>query len=384
MKTITHHNITQRVNLGMIICLVIFVSIGCNNIEPGRFEAKTGKGFTPTNTAGVEIEEITDWYEAVGTLRPRTETRIEAQITAQVLDVKVNSGSKVTKGQLLVVLDSRQLQSRLDQARQAKKSAVAGMEQSRQRLIAAEAAFKQAEAAYNRVKGYYASQAATASELEKAESAYLQAKAGVKQASEGLAAAEAGILQTDEVIKESAIAMGYTKITATADGMVLNRFTEPGDLALPGKPLLTLRTSGALRLEAFVREGLIDRVTPGQVLKVIVQAVDRTMDTQVEEVVPYADPQSRTFLVKSALPVTPGIYPGMFGKLLIPVSRHKVILIPRVAVRRVGQLETVFIEHNGSWQSRFIKTGKTLGDRIEVLSGLNGKETIGWKESENA
>jgi multidrug efflux pump subunit AcrA (membrane-fusion protein) len=150
-------------------------------------------------------------------------------------------------------------------------------------------------------------------------------------------------------------------------------------MALPGKPLIALRTKGGLRLEAHVREGIITRVKTGIKLNVNIQTLNRTVSAEVEEIVPYADPQSRTFLVKAVLPFIEGIYPGMFGKLLIPVEEHTVVMIPKIAVRRVGQLELIWIKENGGWKSRFIKTGKKRGDVVEVLSGLSGNETIGWE-----
>jgi multidrug efflux pump subunit AcrA (membrane-fusion protein) len=95
--------------------------------------------------------------------------------------------------------------------------------------------------------------------------------------------------------------------------------------------------------------------------------------------VPYADPVSRTFLVKAGLPVVEGLFPGMFGKLRIPVGEREIVRIPAKAVRRVGQLELVYVKHADTWFSRFIKTGQPSGELIEVLSGLDGQEEIGWE-----
>jgi multidrug efflux pump subunit AcrA (membrane-fusion protein) len=158
---------------------------------------------------------------------------------------------------------------------------------------------------------------------------------------------------------------------------------EPGDLALPGKPLVALRTSGALRLEAHVREGLISRVIPGTSLIVEIETLNRQLDATVEEIVPYADPDSRTFLVKASLPVVDGLYPGMFGKLRIPVDRQRIVTVPWRAVKRVGQLELIQVQSGDGWQLRHVKTGERLGDRIEILSGLDGTETIGWEVADN-
>lgn len=335
------------------------------------------EAFVPAETVQASVETVTDWYEAVGTVRPRTETRIEAQVTAQVMDVKVNPGDKVAKEEVLVTLDNRRFLSRLDQAKQALKSAIAGKAQAEQAVIAARAAFAQAEADYKRIKTYFKSQAATARDLENAESAYLQAKAGLSKTKEALSGAEARIRQAREVVKESEIALSYTEISAPEAGEVLKRLVEPGDMALPGKPLVVLQTSGFLRLEAYVREGLIKLVTPGSELSVSIDTLDVTTHAEVEEIVPYADPETRTFLVKAALPRIRGVYPGMYGKLLIPVEEQSVVMIPYKAVRHVGQLELVQVKEDDRWRSCFVKTGKKIGDQVEILSGLRGNEIVG-------
>ncbi|MCK5349271.1 MAG: efflux RND transporter periplasmic adaptor subunit, partial [Desulfobacula sp.] len=149
-------------------------------------------------------------------------------------------------------------------------------------------------------------------------------------------------------------------------------------LAIPGKPLLMIQTSGALRLEANVREGLISRIVLGNDYQIRIETIGKTVVSKIDEIVPYADPATRTFLIKASLPETPGIYPGMFGRLLIPVEKEKTLLVLQKAVVRVGQLELVYVKKEGAWQSVYIKTGKKFGEKIEVLAGLTGNETIGY------
>jgi HlyD family secretion protein len=362
---------------GIALCVMVVWLLSGEKIAPGLLQDETDNTSLPKETVRASIENITEWYEAVGTVRPRTETRIEARVTAQVTDVKISPGAKVQKGDILLTLDNRQLLSRLDQARQALKSAIAGKKQARQAVIGARAAHTQAESAFKRTKTYFESQAATSHDLENAESVYLQARAGLTNAKEGLSGADAQIRQAEEVVKEAEIALGYTTISAPEAGEVLRRLVEPGDMALPGKPLIILQTSGFLRLEAYVREGLIKLVTPGRKLSVHIDTLGKTTDAIVEEIVPYADPQTRTFLVKAAMPHIPGVYPGMYGKLLIPIKEQKVVLVPRSAVRQVGQLELVKVREDDKWKTRFIKTGKVIGDKVEILSGLSGDEIIG-------
>jgi RND family efflux transporter MFP subunit len=319
---------------------------------PPKPSADTLVSAPPLQTVQATRQLITEWYEAVGTIRPRVESVISAQITAQILQVKANPGMRIQKDQILMTLDSRQYTSRLDAARQA--------------AVAARAELTRAQSDYDRTRKYFASEAATAQEMERAQEALTRARAGLRQ--------------VEEQVREAETALGYTTIRAAQNGEILQRLVEPGDLALPGKALLIVQTEGALRLEARVREGLIGKATPGRTLPVVVEALNLRTKALVEEIVPYADPRSRTFLVKAALPETAELFPGMYGKMLIPVSENQVVMIPRKAVRRVGQLELTTVQEGDRWQRRMIQTGRTLGDQVEVLSGLDGHETIGLNE----
>jgi HlyD family secretion protein len=347
-----------------------------DKIQPGMLEETGRIHKNPDKTGHASVEKITEFYEAVGTIRPKRETQIEAQVMGKILDVLVRPGDAVNKGQRLVVLDSRQIQARLDQARQGLASAKSKRRQADQALVAAKAAFKEAESAFNRTKGYFKEQAATAQDLERVESGYLQARAALEQAEEALSEADAGVLQAEKVVEETRIGLGYTQIVSPKEGQVVKRLVEPGDLAVPGKPLLVLQTRGTLRLEALVREGLIHRVSPATELEVVVNALGRSFGGTVEEVVPSADPATRTFLVKVGLPEAEDLLPGMFGRLLVPVKDRKVILVPRKAIKRIGQLEVVTVETDGRWQRIFVKTGRVVGDKVEVLSGLYGDERV--------
>jgi RND family efflux transporter MFP subunit len=363
-----------------LILLMLYMTgyFATNKISPGNATETPEKVLRPEKTAKATVETIQEFYEAVGTVRPETEISIEAQLTGRILEVLVRPGERVTKDKLLVLLDSRELQARLDQSRQGLLSARARAEQARQAVMAAEAAYAQADAAFKRTKVYYRSEAATSQDLERAESTYLQAKARVKQTQDALIETKSGIKQAAKVVEEAKIAMGYTRIIAPQDGEVAKRLAEPGDLAWPGKTLLVLQTRGALRLEALVREGLIHRISPGKSLKIAVDALDSVFDGTVEEVVPSADPMTRTFLVKVALPPKRGLFPGMFGRLLVPVQDRDVVVVPKEAVRHIGQLDVVWIETDGMWQSIYVKIGQELEDnKVEVLSGLKGDELLG-------
>lgn len=367
--------------LGAVIMFLVLWMTGSfesGTIEKGRI-VSTRNVEVPTGTAVAKVRTVPVLYEAVGTVRPETEASIEAQVTGKVLKVLVRAGQKVSRGDKLLVLDSREFKTRMESAEQGLKSAQAAERQAREAINAAKAESDTATATWKRMKKLFADKVATQDELDRVEAAYLKAKAALAQAGDGLEAASAGVRQARKGVEAARINLGYSTITAPADGEVAKRMVEPGDLAFPGKPLMLIQTGGALRLEALVREGVIGQVRIGQKLAVDIQALGERAEAVVEEVVPSADPLTRTFLVKAGLDPLPGLYPGMFGRLLIPVSEKQVVLIPAKAVSRVGQLETVLVKSGENWEPVYVRSGALHDNKLEILSGLSGNETIGFE-----
>ena len=364
--------------IGLMMVLILYAGgfLNSGKIEPGLVTDRSESASEPKAVARSGRQMVAEWFEAVGTVRPRVETNIEAQVTGRINEVLVHPGMDVQAGQRLVVLDNREFQARLDQAVHMLESAKARRDQARQAVVAARAEFERAQAEYQRFQRLFKSRTISSRDLERVKASYLSALAGLKRAQDGLPEAEAAILQADKLLEEAEIASTYTEIKALESGQVVKRLVEPGDLAWPGKPLLILQTSQSLRLEALVREGLIHRVRPGTRLKVAIDSVPVTLDGMVEELVPSADPQTRTFLVKVAFENRPDLYPGMFGRLLIPVGEREVVVAPRAAIQRIGQLELVRIKSGGRWRDSFVRSGQVWGDQVEILSGLNGGETI--------
>lgn len=361
----------------IVVILYAFGFIGGEKIQPDQ----TAAGLVPekiekAGESRARKELITEWYAAVGTIRPLTETTVGAQTTGRVVEVLVRSGDAVTPGQDLIKLDSREFAARVDQARQGLESARARQQQAREAISASRAEFDRAQSEFSRFKRLYDTGATSSRSFEQARASFLAAQAGLNQAQDGLSAAEAGVIQAEKQLEEAEVALSYNTIKAVEDGQVVKRLVEPGDMASPGKPLLVLQTSKSLLLEAMVREGLIQKVQPGTRMKTSIDALNLEVEGVVNEVVPSADPQTRTFLVKVAVEALPGLYPGMFGRLLIPVDEQKVVVIPQNAVRRIGQLEVVRIKDGETWRDVYVRTGRALGGDVEVLSGLSGEETI--------
>lgn len=366
------------VGITALVLLILYMGgfFATGLIGPSDELQKAKQDFSPAQTTKARKSRVTQYLEAVGTVSPRIKTRIEAQVRAQIKSIQVRPGQLVQKGELIILLEHRSLLSRLEQARQGLKAAEAQKKQARQGINAAQAAFEQAKAAYERTKTYYESEAATARDMEEARSAFLQARAGLQQARDALRQAKAGAGRAAKKVQEAQIALDHTQIKAPISGEVARRMADPGDLARPGKPLLTLQSGKDLRLEALVRENAIQNIKPGQKLQVNIEALPAALKATLQEVVPVADPDSRSFVVKAALPAAPGLYPGMFGRLQVPVGQEEVILADQKAIKRIGQLEMVTLKVRDGWQDALVLTGQKYGEQIEILSGLQGGETL--------
>ena len=323
-----------------------------------------------------ERRQIPEYHYAAGTVKAREKAALSAQLSARVVRVLVQPGTRVAAGDLLIELDRRDLAARLEQVRAAALRFDADRQRAAAAVTGARAGLTEALAHHQRTQSYFTQEAATRQQLEQAESRYRQAEAGVRQAEDAVAAAEAGLEQARQAVTEAEVAFGYGLIHAPQAGQVVERLVDPGDLAAPGRPLITLQQSESLRFEAAVPESLIAHTQPGARLMVRIEAAGLDLDAPIEELVPAADPASRSFLVKLAVPNRPGLYPGMFGRLRIELGERPAVLVPAAAIRRIGQLELVTLEENGRRLRLHVKTGAVHDGLIEVLSGLDGSERL--------
>ena len=224
----------------------------------------------------------------------------------------------------------------------------------------------------------------SAQDYEAAEAKRKSAVAAVDQATarlRSLRAREAQmrhrIDQARAEIRTAEIALGDTRITAPATGVVVDRRVEPGDLAMPGQPLLVLDDPRAYRLEAEVGESVIGRVRVGQRVPVTLDALGRTLDGRVAEIIPAADPASRTVTVKLELPADADLRSGLFGRARFPMGERQALTVPLSTLVERGQLTGVYVvDPQGVARFRLVTTGERRAGRAEILSGLAAGERI--------
>jgi membrane fusion protein, multidrug efflux system len=361
-----------RAGLAGVIAAVALLP-GCGS-KPAGAQAAAGT-VSGVTVETVHFQNIPDEYDAVGTVRSATSSMLGAQISGTVREMRVKPGDRVSRGEVLAVLDDRTPRAQLASADASVAASQAGEEEVENALQAATAQRKLAELTYQRYQELLAKNSVTRQEFDGAEAAYKSAVANEAAATarKQQMAAESQVAQSQ---RESAQTMfSYSRIVSPIDGMVTAKLVDAGTLVMPGTPVLTVEDTAHYRLEASVPEDLLSKIRVGQQAKV---TTDRgQFQGDVVEVVPAADPASRTFVVKVALPAACSCRSGEYGTAAFPTGEVKALAVPRSAVVDRGQLEGVYVLNSqGIVEYRLVKTGKTLGDRVEILSGLSDGERI--------
>jgi RND family efflux transporter MFP subunit len=295
----------------------------------------------------------------------------------------------------VVEIDDREMKAQIDKSRAGLREAQFALEEVEKGLRAGEAEKKAADArlalaesTLERYKGLYERQSVSVQEFDEVRTKTTAARAEADQASERLQALVARksqiVARIDQAKADAANAevfLSYTKILSPIDGIVTAKPAEVGQMASPGTPILTVEDDSHYRLEVLVEESRIGRIHLGDPVRVSIDALgQKPMEGRVSEIVPSLDPASRSFIVKVDLqsPEAPTVFrSGLFGKARFNTGTKKVLTVPLQSVLERGQLTFVYVVDPAKIaRMRLIQTGKTYGDRVEVLSGLSEGDQV--------
>jgi len=339
----------RRLVPGLLVLAAIVLAVGWLS---GWFEAKIPPGQVETAGAEVPADARTVVVERVvgpaiewssGAVESARRTTVAARILAQIEEVRVNAGEEVAQGDVLVILDARDLESRVQQASEALKAAIAQRDRARQDLARADQLLQEGVTTRQRY-----------------DEAFSESQT-----------AEAEVNRLQQSLDEAQTALSYTEIRAPVAGRVIDRLAEPGDTTVPGQALLRLYDPATLRVDAPVRESLAVGLKVGDVLRIELSALQETVTGPIDEIVPFAEPGARTLLVKVRLASDPRLFAGMFARIAVPAGERVQLLVPPGAVSRIGQLEFVTVVEDGHAARRMVTTGGRTNDgRLEILSGL--------------
>jgi RND family efflux transporter MFP subunit len=286
-------------------------------------------------------------------------------------------GEQVKAGQILITLDSQDLDAQVRQAETALAEVHSAQPEIESAVSAAKAQLDLAQTTFARMQDLFAKKSISNQEFDEASAKVKVAAAHHSLAESKRAQLNARVQQAEQAVRTAKVAQSYNAIVAPYAGTVTEKPVESGVLASPGTPLLTIEQAGALRLEASVEESRLAQIHAGQAVAVELDAVAGPLNGRVAEIVPSVDSASRTFLAKIDLPQRPQLRSGQFGRARFSLGHQRALVIPTAALSVRGQLQMVYaVDASGMVRSRMVTTGAVSGSETEVLSGLSAGETI--------
>jgi RND family efflux transporter MFP subunit len=334
--------------LRLIAAAFAIALAGCGSSEPPKPAPAAGPAL---QSAVVEMRDVELTYSAEAVVEAVRQSTVSAQIAGRIVELRFDVGDHVKKGEVIARIDER-----------AASQAVAATEaQVRQ----AEAALRNARAEFERSKQLVAQKFLSQAALDRTEAEYKAAQARVSALLAG-----AGQAQTER---------SFATIVAPYSGVVSARHVELGEMATPGKPLMTGFDPGTLRVSATVPQAQIAAIQAGAKARVEVPSIARWVEATQLTIIPAADPRTHTTQVRLALPAdVRGIYPGIYARAHFVTGRTAALLVPRAAVIQRSELTAVYVlSESGVPQLRQVRLG-TAGDEraVEVLAGLRAGERV--------
>ncbi|MBN9313425.1 MAG: efflux transporter periplasmic adaptor subunit [Chryseobacterium sp. 39-10] len=293
---------------------------------------------------------------ASGKLVAKNSVNVSTRMMGYITNMKAEVGQNVSAGQLLVSINATDIQAKGGQANA--------------QISQAQANYNIAKKDYERFQNLYQSQSASQKELDDMRARYEIAQAGLQAA--------------QQMKNEVNAQYRYTNITAPISGTITAKYAEQGDMASPGMPLLTIESPSSLQAQVLVSEQNIALISNGMPVEVTLKTLNKTVSGTVSEISKSAANSGGQYMVKINIHNGSGLLPGMFVNVQFPFKNsgkinqdfQESMMIPKAALVENGQLTGVYVVSSQSTAVlRWLKTGKTVGDRIEVLSGLNPKET---------
>jgi RND family efflux transporter MFP subunit len=335
---------------------------GCSHDE--RAKAPSLETLRNVPVVTVAQTNVPDVIEATGTVRSVQSSDVAAQSMGNLVAVNVHEGDRVQRGQVLAVIDDAQPRAAVERTN-------AAVQAAQQELLAAESELALAQSTLKRYDGLYERKSVSPQEYDE-----IKTRANTASARRDLA--KAGLAQAKAAQAQANTSLDYTRIRAPFDGVVTARKADPGTLASLGMPIFTVEETRRFRLEATVNENDVLEVRLGESVPVIIDALGNAeIQGKVSQIVPAADPSSRSFVVKIDLLTDTRLRSGLFGRGEFSRGQRPSLLIPRTAVIERGQLQGVFVVGKDNLAGlRYITLGRANGSNVEVLAGLESGERL--------
>lgn len=306
--------------------------------------------------ARIAPREVAVGLELDGVVEPVKQSTVAAQASGRIARLLVKAGDAVRAGQVLATVDDSETRT--------------GLQRSQAQAAQAEAELRNAQAQYQRTRELQAKGFVSQAALDTAEASYKGALAGREQAGAGQ--------------RQAAIAQGFTQVTAPYDGWVLETLVQSGDLAVPGKPLLTLYAP--LPLRAVVHVPASRAAAARTAAQVEVRVTDSAGKAQwitpvSRTMLPAADPVAQTLEWRLELPdpAARSVSPGQQVHVRFSGATERRLVVPPSAVLRRGELTAVYVAsaNRSGFVLKAVRLGADHGtEGTEVLAGLDASELV--------
>ena len=324
------------------------LAAACGPAEP---TAAPKPAAAPLATATAELREVELATTAEAVVEAVRQSTVSAQVSGRIVDIRFDVGDRVEKGAVILRIDER-----------AASQAVAASEAQ---VREAEAALVNARAQFERTRQLLAQKFVSQAALDKAEADYKAAESRMKATLAG-----AGAAATEK---------SFTTIVAPYGGVVSARHVQLGEMASPGKPLLTGFDPTGLRVVATVPSAQVPAIQAGAKARIEVPSLGRWVEVKGVTVVPSADPRTHTTQVRLDLPDNAkGLLPGVFARAHFVTGRAPRLMVPREAVLRRSEVTAVYVVGaDGAPRLRQVRTGTAADEKsIEILAGLRAGEKV--------
>lgn len=358
----------MKIHMTALITLLLLLA-ACGHPASQKETAATAAPI-PVSTQEVIQVDWPDGFEATGTVRAHTTTVISSKVMGYVQEVLAGAGDRVSEGQLLIRIDSKDLESNSRAAAAGLAEAHQGLPEAESAIATAQANLDLAKATHARMKDLFDKSSISRQEFDEVSARLKMAQAGYDMAVARRGQLQAKIQQAEESRRGAEVWLGYAELKAPFAGVVIEKQAQAGTLASPGMPLMVLERAGSHRFEVPVDESRWASVQKSGEVDIYLNSLDRHIQAKVTDIIPVVDPASRAFLVKIDLPAAGDIRSGLYGRATFPTGRRNLVAVPGDAIASRGQLQWVYVLEGNTARSRLITTGQARNGLREVLSGL--------------
>jgi RND family efflux transporter MFP subunit len=320
----------------LLLTALGFLLAGFLPAGSSSFAADAVPAGAPVSTI-VQLHDVDLGFPVEATVEAVQQATVAAQIAGRVLEVRVDAGQRVKQGELLMRIDARE---------------AAGSDAS------ARATLAQAAAAYERAKNLYAQKFISQAALDQAAAAF--------KAAQGSAAT-------------SGAGASHGTVTAPIAGIVAERHVEAGEMATPGKPLVTIFDPKGLRVIASLPQYKLAELKKSVRARIEFPESGRWIDVQRVEILPTVDTRSHTATARLYLPENiDGVVPGTYVRAHFIIGKAQKITLPPAAILRRGEVTAVYVlDEKGGARLRQVRLGEAVaGGELEVLAGINSGERV--------